>query len=108
MERTFGTMRGALKGGRRKLHMVELYNLNASPDITVAMKSRKMRRVWPVARSGGMRSAWTLSGNLKGRGRLEDLSFADDRYRDDSLNFGLFAIQPLSQLLAREYFIHYY
>jgi hypothetical protein len=42
---------------------------------------------------------------LTGRGRLEDMSFADDLDRDGSLNYGLFAIQPLTQLQPREYFI---
>lgn len=54
MERIFGTMTGALKGGRRKLRMEKLYNLNASPDVTMAMKSRKMRRTCHVVRSGVM------------------------------------------------------
>jgi hypothetical protein len=57
MERIFGTMRGPLIRGRRKLHTEKLYNLNASPDITMVMKSRKMRRAWHVVRSGVMGSA---------------------------------------------------
>jgi hypothetical protein len=44
MGRMFGTMRRGTKGGRRKVPNEELCNLNASPDVIVAVKSRKMRR----------------------------------------------------------------
>jgi len=105
MGRIFGTMRGDTKRDSKKVQNEELCNLSASPDIIVVVKARRRRRAWHVV----MRNSWRiLSGNLTRRGRLKDLSFADNLDRDGSLNVGFFAIQPLSQLPSREYFILFF
>jgi hypothetical protein len=42
MRRIFGPKREEVAGGWRRLHNEELHNLYATPDIIMAIKSRKM------------------------------------------------------------------
>jgi hypothetical protein len=56
-----------VEGAWRRLHNEELHNLDAKPDISRAIKTRKMRWVGQVARMGKMRNVYrVLVGHLKG------------------------------------------
>jgi hypothetical protein len=50
LRRIFGTKRGEVTGGWRKLHNEELHSLYSSPSIIRMMKSRRMRWAGHVAR----------------------------------------------------------
>jgi hypothetical protein len=45
---------------RGTLHNEELHNLYASLNVIRLIKSKKMRRVWYVARMGKMRNAYNI------------------------------------------------
>jgi hypothetical protein len=52
--------REEVAGGWRRLHNEELHNLYASPNITGAIKSRKMRWAGHIAHMGDMRNAYNF------------------------------------------------
>jgi hypothetical protein len=59
----FGQKKDEVTGGWRKLHNEELHNLYSSPSIIRMMKSRSMRWVGHVARTGENRHIyWILVG----------------------------------------------
>jgi hypothetical protein len=47
--RIFGPKTDKVKGGWRKLHNEELYNMHSSPNIIRMIKSRRIRRAGHVA-----------------------------------------------------------
>jgi hypothetical protein len=51
LRRIFGPMRYEVKGGWRKLHNVEIHNLNCLPSVIRMMKSIRMR--WACSMNGG-------------------------------------------------------
>jgi hypothetical protein len=53
LRRIFGPKRDEVMGGCRKLHNEELHDLYSSPSIIRIIKSRRMRWVGHVARTGG-------------------------------------------------------
>jgi len=53
LRRIFGHKRDEVTGEWRKLHNEELNDLNCSPNIVRVIKSRKMKGVGHVARTGG-------------------------------------------------------
>jgi len=72
LRRTFGYKRKDVAGGCRTLDNEKFHNLYASPNIRV-IKSRRMRRVGHVARTGQMRNTYKYwSENLKARDHLEE------------------------------------
>jgi hypothetical protein len=62
--RIFGPKKGAVTGGRRKLHTDELHNLYSSPSIIRIIKSRRMRWAGHVARIGAKRNAYRINVKL--------------------------------------------
>jgi hypothetical protein len=69
--RIFGPKRDEGTGGWRKLHNEELHNLYSSPSIIGMIKSRRMRWVGHVARTGEKRNAYRiLVGNPEGKRTL--------------------------------------
>jgi hypothetical protein len=52
LRRIFGTKRGEVTGGWRKVHNEELHNFYSSPSVIRMMKLKKMRWVGHVARMG--------------------------------------------------------
>jgi hypothetical protein len=74
LRRIFGPMREEVAGGWRRLHNEELHNLYASPDITTAIKYRRMRLAGHVARMGEMRIAHKFClENLKERHHMANI-----------------------------------
>jgi hypothetical protein len=68
LRRIFGLKRDEVIGSWRKLHNVELYNVQSSPSIIREIKSRRMRWAWNVARMGEKRIAYRiLVGKLEGK-----------------------------------------
>jgi hypothetical protein len=68
LRRIFGPEREEVRGGWRKLHNNELYNLYASPNIIRIIKSRRMKWTGHVARMGEIKintNSWLQ--NPKGR-----------------------------------------
>jgi hypothetical protein len=61
-------------GDWRRLHIEEVHNLYASPNIIRVIKSRRLRWMRYVARMGDMRNAYSNVVGLKGRDHSEDLS----------------------------------
>jgi hypothetical protein len=55
LRRILGSKREKMTGGWRRLHNEELHNFDASPDITIVLKLRSMRRAGHVAGAGEMR-----------------------------------------------------
>jgi hypothetical protein len=75
LRRIFVPKREEVVGGWRRLHNEELHHtMYTSPNIFREMKSRGMRWAGQVARMGEMRNEYISVGNLKGRGKFEDLS----------------------------------
>jgi hypothetical protein len=60
IRRIFGPKSDEVTGGWRKLHNEELYNLYSSPSITRMIKSRRMRWVRHVTRTGAKRNAYRI------------------------------------------------
>jgi hypothetical protein len=60
LRRIFGPKRDEVTGEWRKLHNEELRNLYSSPSVIRAIKSRRMRWAWHVARMGEKRNAYKL------------------------------------------------
>jgi hypothetical protein len=60
LRRIFGQKRDRVTGGWRKLHNEELHNLYSSPSIIRIIKSRRMRWVGHVARTGEKRNVYRL------------------------------------------------
>jgi hypothetical protein len=60
LRRIFGPKRDEVTGEWRKLHSNELLDLYSSPSIIRIIKSRRMRWVGYVARSGEKRNAYGL------------------------------------------------
>jgi len=56
----FGPKRDEITGEWRKLHFEELYALYSSPNIILAMKSRRTRRAGYMAIIGEMRGAYRV------------------------------------------------
>jgi hypothetical protein len=73
LARIFGLKRDDVTGEWGKLQSGELHNLYSSPDIIRQIKSRRMRWVGHVARTGERRKVYkVLVGKPKGRKHLED------------------------------------
>jgi hypothetical protein len=81
LRRIFGPKRDEATGGWRKLHTEELHNLYSSPSIITMIKSRRVRGVGHVTRTGEKMNAYRiLMGKLgRPRRRLEDKSRMDIR-----------------------------
>jgi hypothetical protein len=60
LRRIFGPKRDEERGGWRKLHNEELYNLYSSPIIIRIINSRRMRWAGHVARMGEKRNAYSI------------------------------------------------
>jgi len=74
LRRIFGTRRDEVTGEWRRLHNVELNDLNSSPNILQVIKSRRMRWAGHVARMGeerGCIGCWW--GNRRERNHWRDL-----------------------------------
>jgi hypothetical protein len=72
LRRIFGPKRDEVTGEWRKLHNEELRNLYSSPDIIRQVKSRRMRRVGHVARTGEEIKVYkVLVGTPEGKRPLE-------------------------------------
>ena len=72
----FGPKRDEVRGEWRRLHSEGLHDLYCSPNIVGVNKSRKMRSVGHVARTGDRRSAYVVlvgKKNLMESDNLEDL-----------------------------------
>jgi hypothetical protein len=68
LRRIFGTEKGELTGGWRKLHNEELHNLYSSPSIIRIIKSRRMRWAGHVARTRERRTTYRiLVGKSEGK-----------------------------------------
>jgi hypothetical protein len=67
----FGPKRDEVKGGWRKLHNKELYNLYSSPSIIILMKSNRMRWEGHVARMVPKRNAYRV---LMGKTRRKQIT----------------------------------
>jgi hypothetical protein len=68
LRRIFGPKREEGAGGWRSLHNEELRKLYASPNIIMAIKSRRMRWAGNVARMGEMKNTYPiLFGKPEGR-----------------------------------------
>jgi hypothetical protein len=52
LRRIFGSRKGEVAGGCRKLHNEELHNLYSSPNIVRMIKSRRMRQTGHAACMG--------------------------------------------------------
>jgi hypothetical protein len=61
LRRMFGPKRDEIIGGWRKLYNDELHNLYSSPNITIMVKSRKMRGTGNIACMGDRRNAYWVS-----------------------------------------------
>jgi hypothetical protein len=73
LRRMFGPRRDDLTGQWRKLHSGELHNLYSSSDIIRQIKSRRMRWVGHVARTGqGRKVYWVWWESLKEKDLWED------------------------------------
>jgi hypothetical protein len=71
MLRSFGSKRGKVVEGWRKLHNEELHNLYSLPSIIRMIKQRRMGWAGHVARMGGKRSAYRiLVGKREGQRSL--------------------------------------
>ena len=73
LRRIFGPKRDEVTGKWRRLHSEELSDLYYSPNIVLVIKSRRIRRVGHVARTGREKlhtGFWWE--NLKKRDHLED------------------------------------
>jgi hypothetical protein len=55
LRKIFGPKREQVMGGWRRLHNEELYNFHTSPNIITLMKSRRMKWVEHVTRTGNMK-----------------------------------------------------
>jgi hypothetical protein len=72
LRKMFGPKRGEVTGECRKLHSEELHNLYSSPDIIRQFKSRGMRCVEHVARTGEERKVYKfLVGKPEGKRPLD-------------------------------------
>jgi hypothetical protein len=60
LRRIFGPKRDDVTGDWLKLHNEELHLMYSSPNITIIIKSRRMRRVGHVARIGETRNAYRI------------------------------------------------
>jgi hypothetical protein len=67
LRRIFGTKRGEVTGGSRKLHNEELHSLYSSPSIIRMIKSTRMRLTGHVARMGEKK---LLMGKPEGKRQL--------------------------------------
>jgi len=68
LRRIFGPRRDEVTGERKNLHNEELSDLYASSNIVRVIKSRRMKWVGHVARSGERRVLyWVLVGKLEGK-----------------------------------------
>ena len=73
LRRIFGRKMDEVTGAWRKLHNEVLNDLYCSPNILRVIKSRRMRWVGHVARTGERRSVYRVWwGNLRKRDHLED------------------------------------
>jgi hypothetical protein len=73
VRKIFGPKRDEVTGDWRKLQNGELHNLYSSPDIIRQIKSRRMRWVGHVARTGEGRNVYrVLVGKPEGKRPLED------------------------------------
>jgi hypothetical protein len=72
LRRIFGPKRDKLTGGWRKLHNEELHNLYYSPSIIRMIKSKRIKCVGHVVRTGRMHIG-VLRENEKERRHYEDL-----------------------------------
>jgi hypothetical protein len=73
LRRIFGSTRDEVTGERRKLHIEEFHDLNSSPNIIWAIKSRTMRWTDYVARweTGEVHRSFCW-GSLRKRDQFED------------------------------------
>jgi hypothetical protein len=60
LRRVFGSERGKVEGGWRRLHNEDLHYWYSSPNIIKVIKSGRLRRVVYVARMGKMRNAYKI------------------------------------------------
>jgi hypothetical protein len=80
--RIFGPKRGEVTGGWWKLHNKELHTLYSYPGIIRMMKSRRMKGVRHVARTGEKKNAYRiLVGKPEGK---RPLGRPKHRWADDS------------------------
>ena len=67
----FGPKRDEVRGEWRRLHSEGLHDLYCSPNIVGVNKSRKMRSVGHVARTGDRRSAYVVLVGKKPDGKRQ-------------------------------------
>jgi hypothetical protein len=73
LRRIFGTKRNEVTGEWRKLHNGELHDMYSSPTILRVIKSKRVRLVGHVTRTGVRIGVYrVLVGNLRERDRLVD------------------------------------
>jgi hypothetical protein len=60
IRRMFGPKAEEVAGGWRRLHNEELHNLYASPSFIRVIKSRRMKLLTDVARTGEERNAYKI------------------------------------------------
>jgi hypothetical protein len=72
LRKVFGPTRDEIPGGWRRLHKEKHNDLNSSPDIMRAIKSRKITWVGHVACMGERRGTGFSEGNLTETDLLED------------------------------------
>jgi len=71
LRRLFGTKMDEVREERRKLHHAELNDLHSSPSTLRAIKERRMRWAWHVARMGERRGVYrVLVGKAEGKRTL--------------------------------------
>jgi hypothetical protein len=67
LSRIFGSKRGEVTGGWRKLHTEELHNLYSSPSTIRMIRSKRMRWAGHVARMEKRHAYGILVGNPEGK-----------------------------------------
>jgi hypothetical protein len=86
LTRKFGSKKYEVTGEWRKLHNEELNDLYSSPNIVRAMKSRRMRWEWHVARMGEGRGVYRI---LVGRSEGKKPVGRPRRRREDNIKADL-------------------
>jgi len=89
-------------GGRRRLHSEEIHNLYTSPDITGAIKSRRMIWTGHIARMGEMRNTYILVGKSERKAPLGRLRRRwEGNIRMDLREIGLEDVDRIDLILDR-------